>query len=72
MIGVNCCTISPFKSKYLLFVFLLILLFSTGSLDAKTQQNDPYQILHRYYEAIGGLQRLKAIKTVYYEGEAEY
>ena len=73
MIGVNCCTMSPFKSKYLLFVFLLIsLCFAPGSLYSQSLQNDPYQILHRYYEAIGGLQRLKTIKTAYYEGEAEY
>lgn len=39
---------------------------------AAKAHNDPYSVLHNHYRAIGGLDRLKRIKTTYLEGDARY
>jgi hypothetical protein len=47
---------------------LLALLIFAGSPAAQTYLTDPLEILGRHYEAIGGLERLKAETTLYLEG----
>jgi hypothetical protein len=47
------------------------LLLLVGNGRAETGLSDPYQILHHHYEAIGGLERLKAERTSYFEGKIE-
>ncbi len=46
----------------------IILLFSVFNTARTESLTDPYEILNRHYEAIGGLDKLKAEKTVYFEG----
>ncbi|MFH0785009.1 MAG: aspartyl protease family protein [Pseudomonadota bacterium] len=53
---------------------LLILLFSllTACAGEASNLSDPYQIMQLYYEAIGGLERLKSIKSSRCEGRIHY
>jgi hypothetical protein len=54
------------KRTLLLLIFgTLILTFCTSGWAAV---NDPYEILNRYYQATGGLDKIKAMKTSYVEG----
>jgi len=48
-------------------VFVLIGCFVITGIQAETKLTDPYQILQRYFDAIGGLEKLKAEKTSYSE-----
>lgn len=52
----------------------IIMLWLPGSLHGRAQADvsDPYAIYHRHYEAIGGLERLKALKTSYSEGTIQF
>ncbi|MCK5545652.1 MAG: hypothetical protein KAI35_10565, partial [Desulfobulbaceae bacterium] len=50
--------------------FAVILTAVTGF--AQNTLSDPYVIFQKHYDAIGGLQRLKAIKTFYCEGTTIY
>ena len=47
------------------FVFIFCL---TGMISAEGKIDDPYLILEKHYEAIGGLDRLRSIQTLYAEG----
>ncbi|MFH2064099.1 MAG: aspartyl protease family protein [Pseudomonadota bacterium] len=58
------------KQILLLVIFLFFILPVHG--ESTATPPDPYAILHQYYEAIGGLDRLKTITTVYTEGSTEY
>ncbi|MCK4329331.1 aspartyl protease family protein [candidate division WOR-3 bacterium] len=51
------------------FAKAVIVLVLVASISYSTENlTDPYQILNRHYEAIGGLDKLKAQKTTYVEG----
>ncbi len=52
--------------KFAKVVIVVILVASIGY--STENMTDPYQILNRHYEAIGGLDKLKAQKTIYVEG----
>jgi hypothetical protein len=51
-----------------LFFCALALAASLAPAALAQQLSDPYEILNRHYQAIGGLERLKAEKTKYFEG----
>jgi hypothetical protein len=53
-------------------VILFLIMISPVRSDSIPDPVDPYTILHAYYEKIGGIPRLKSIKTVYTEGKNEY
>jgi hypothetical protein len=54
--------------QHLILTCTLTLLFSVESgIEGKNITN-PYNILEKYYEAIGGLDRMEALKTTYKEG----
>jgi len=53
----------------LLVAVSLILLPLTGQSQETQRREDPYQILKKHYEAIGGLENLEAHKTIYSEGK---
>jgi outer membrane lipoprotein-sorting protein len=53
------------KISFLLFCAALVVVLSTSGWAAL---RDPYEILNRYYQAIGGLDKIKAMKTSYAEG----
>jgi hypothetical protein len=56
-----------------LFVFLALLYaLPAASNEEIIDLSDPYQIMHRHYQAIGGLERLKSITTGYSEGRVHY
>ncbi|NIP41242.1 MAG: hypothetical protein GWO41_02605, partial [candidate division Zixibacteria bacterium] len=50
------------------FMILLFLLAAAGSLPGESL-TDSYEILNRHYEAMGGLEKLKAQETSHLEGE---
>jgi hypothetical protein len=50
---------------------LVTLLSLTLSASADTNLTDPYEILNNYFEACGGLNKLKAERTSYIEGSLE-
>ena len=59
--------------RYRLFLFLWFLLAYPVDVWAAPQiAHDPYLIFHNYLDAIGGLARIKAIKTAYSEGQTVY
>lgn len=66
------------SSRPILFIplFFLLLLFSLhgASLADETAfpLNDPYEIFHNHYKAIGGLEKLRAVITGYNEGRVRY
>ncbi len=49
-------------------VIILALFVLTAPTYSKTTLSDPYQILQKHFEAIGGLENLKAQATMYKEG----
>jgi len=49
-----------------LFCLLLASLLVASAVSA--QMTDPYEVLHKHYEALGGLDKLKARNTTYVEG----
>jgi hypothetical protein len=51
-----------------LLCFLTIVFLAPG-VWPRGELTDPYEILDRYFSAAGGLERLKAEKTTYFEGE---
>ncbi|MDD4050562.1 MAG: aspartyl protease family protein [candidate division Zixibacteria bacterium] len=53
------------KTLLMLVCAVLAVIFCTSGWAAI---NDPYEILNRYYQAIGGLDKIKAMKTSYVEG----
>jgi hypothetical protein len=61
-----------YEKNSLPLVFILLILFFPVAGYPTQHQTDPYTILHNYYEAIGGIARLKSITTVYTEGTTEY
>ena len=56
----------PVNKKQL--IGFLILMAVTVFAQAGREITDPYKILHRYYEATGGLEKQKAVKSLYIEG----
>ncbi len=52
--------------RSLAFAATVVLLHGAGPL-AQAEMTDPYDILEKHYEAIGGLERLKVEKTSYFE-----
>lgn len=60
--------------KYTTYLLTAILLLSVQALakDTVTPCCDPYAIFEAYYEAIGGIDRLKAIHSTYSEGVITY
>lgn len=56
-------------------LFVLLTLLSAQSAKGSEEiidLSDPYQIMHRHYEAVGGLERLKSIITSHSEGRVHY
>jgi len=56
------------KSQRLMLVGLLVLAGLAMPLHSEKPMSDPYQILQRHFEVVGGLDNLKAQKTMYQEG----
>jgi len=52
-------------------VLAVVLLIATSAPSIAASLDDPYEIFNRYFEAIGGLDKLKAEKTSYTEGTIE-
>lgn len=50
---------------------ILIFLTAAAGINAADRLTDPYEILNKHYEAIGGLEKVKAQKTEYSEAEFE-
>ena len=48
--------------------FMLVVALVTFCTASGAQLNDPYEILNKYYQALGGLDKLKANKTSHVEG----
>lgn len=57
--------------KVSVVTMILVLLSVAIGANAETDLTDPYEIYNKYLDAIGGLERLKAEKTSYSEGEIE-
>jgi hypothetical protein len=56
-----------------IFALLLIVLsFFPGAVHCQLHSPDPYEIFHKHYEAIGGLAKLKKVKTSYSSGLTSY
>ena len=56
------------KSSRLLIVFLGLSLIITAGIQAQGQLTNPYEIMEKSYEALGGLDKFKAERTRYVEG----
>ncbi len=56
-------------SRTAIAAHILLIVCFTASTGAKQIITDAYQILRKHYEAIGGLDKIKAQKTIYTEGE---
>lgn len=56
------------KSQRLICTSIVILLGLVALLYGKESLSDPHQILEKHFEAIGGLENLKAMRTMYKEG----
>jgi hypothetical protein len=52
----------------ILTALLIAFLFSINAL-AEKNLTDPYEIMNRYYEAIGGLEKVKSVQSQYFEGK---
>lgn len=52
-----------------LFLIVIIVLMNTVNLSAQKNLTDPYEIMNRYYEAIGGLEKIKSVQSQYFEGK---
>ncbi len=52
-------------------VIAAITLLTAPAPGAQSRDEDPYDILRRHYQAMGGVERLKAVKTVYMEGSID-
>ncbi len=52
-----------------ILLFLVVLLLVGVNTQAQKQTADPYEILQKHYAAVGGLDKLKAEKTSYFEGD---
>lgn len=59
------------RRKFISRVFL-ILLFVSSTCFAQNSLSDPREIFSRHYEAVGGLERLKQIKSGYIEGKTTF
>jgi hypothetical protein len=55
--------------KMYVLIPILLNMFFVAQMPAEDGMEDPYQIMARHYEAVGGLDRLKAIKTIFARGE---
>ncbi|UCD16852.1 MAG: aspartyl protease family protein [Candidatus Zixiibacteriota bacterium] len=54
--------------RHMPLILTLVLMVFLTSIEAGSRITDPYEILNNHYRAIGGMDRLKALKTVYKEG----
>jgi outer membrane lipoprotein-sorting protein len=52
-----------------ILLVLVVLLLAGVNTQARQQTADPYDILQKHYAAMGGLDKLKAEKTSYFEGD---
>ena len=52
-------------------VSLTLLIFCLTTFVARADLSDPYEILQKHYQAIGGVERIQAIKTRHVEGSFE-
>jgi len=59
------------RTFHLSIIFCFIFFWLT-SVVAAGELSDPYLIYSRHYDAVGGVEQLKGIKTVYSEGDAEH
>ncbi|KPK63412.1 hypothetical protein AMJ83_07010 [candidate division WOR_3 bacterium SM23_42] len=55
-------------SRRLILTYLLSLTVLSGTFFGEKSLTDPHAILEKHFEAIGGLENLKAMKTMYQEG----
>jgi hypothetical protein len=58
------------KNMQIIIVFTALLLTSTGC--SRPNLTDPHQIFEKHYKAIGGVKKLKSVKTAYLEGKTVY
>jgi len=56
------------KFSRLLLIFLSLLLITAAGIRAQGQLTNPYEIMGKSYEALGGLDKFKAERTRYVEG----
>jgi len=59
------------KITQIIIAFTIVLLLTSAGYSQPNLTN-PYQIFQRYYEAIGGVEKLKSVKTAYLEGTTIY
>lgn len=55
------------KNHQSILISLLALILTAAIAHAQQELTDPYQILMKHYDAIGGLEKVKAEKTSYFE-----
>ncbi|MDH4211658.1 MAG: aspartyl protease family protein [candidate division WOR-3 bacterium] len=56
------------RFRILASAIMLVLSAFAAPVYSQTKLSDPYQILEKHFEAVGGLNNLKALKTMYKEG----
>lgn len=61
----------PIPNSPIIFILLASLIL-VGTASSKEKITDPYTVFQKHYQAIGGLERLKGIRTSYSEGLTHY
>jgi hypothetical protein len=56
------------KCVHHLLLVAIVLIFNSINLSAQKGLTDPYEIMNRYYQAVGGLEKVKASTSEYFEG----
>ncbi len=59
------------KAKHIFGILAIIIFIFQANLFAGNELTNPYEIMDKYYQAIGGLDKVKAEKTSYSEGNIE-
>ncbi len=62
----------PAKARTIKISLLLLSLLLAAWTSKGTDLSDPYEIMHRHYEAVGGLDRLKNVLNSHSEGRVHY
>jgi len=57
------------RNRSILLIYLFVLALLSAGSPARGQLSDPYEIMEKHLDAMGGLERLKAEKTSYIEGK---
>lgn len=59
------------RAKFITIIFTVLVLLLGANLPAKAGLTDPYEIMNKYYQTAGGLDKFKAEKSSYSEGNLE-